>query len=117
MTIMKWGKKKWKITKKVIQSLEKLSYSMAYNVDDKKNEPVEITIPYTVYRELGINVKKEINSWNQYLGQAHGLYIGKKRFGPQQMKLVSVDVSDITIGPKSTIHTASISITLREVRE
>lgn len=116
MTIMKWGKKKWKINKKVIQSLEKLSYSMSYNVDDKKKDPVEITIPYAVYRELGVNVKKEVNNWKKYLGETHGLYIGKKRFGPKRMKLVSVDVSDILVAPKSTIHAASISITLREVK-
>ncbi len=117
MVMMKWGKKKWKLSKKKIMSLEQLSYSMSYNTEDKKKEPRTISVPYTVYREFGVNVKKEVSDWNKFLGKSYGLYIGKKRFGPKKMKLTGVDVSDINITPKGVVQSASISLSLEEVKK
>lgn len=117
MVMMKWGGKKWTLSKKTIMSLEKLSMSMGYNTEDNKREPITISIPYTVYKEYGVDVNMEVSAWAFYLGSENGLYIGTERFGPMRMKLVGVDVSDINVTPGGIIQSATLSISLEEVME
>lgn len=115
MAVMaKWGPKKWKISNKKLNPIEELSLKMAYDTDEKKKEKREVTLPYKVYKEFGVNVDKEISSWYKLLGKSNGLYLGKKRMGPKKLKLVDVSVSAIKVTDTGVVRSAEFSLSFAE---
>ena len=115
MAVMaKWGPKKWKISKKKLNPINELSLKMGYDTDKKKKEKREVTLPYEVYKEFGVNVNKEISSWYNLLGTSNGLYLGKKRFGPKTLKLIDVSVSAIKVTDTGIVRSAEFSLNFIE---
>lgn len=114
-TVMaKWGSKKWTVSTKKLNPVDNISYGMSYDKEKKKKEKRSITIPYTVYKEFGVDVKKEIDAWYKVLGKSNGLYLGKKRFGPKKLKLISVNVSSIKITETGIVRSAEFSLNFEE---
>lgn len=113
-TMAKWGKKKWKITSSKLNPIDEVSYTMGYDADEGKKEKRTVKVPYTVYKEFGVNVQKEIDDWYKLLGKSNPLYFGKKRFGPKKLKLISVDVSSVQVSDTGTVRSASFSLSLTE---
>lgn len=115
MSIMcKWGKKKWKVSKKKVKPIGTLTYDMSYDKEKKKKDKRTITLEYKVYLETGVKVKKEITSWYKKLGKKNGLYVGAKRFGPKKMRLDAVNASDIQTLENGKIHYATIKLSFTE---
>lgn len=113
-TMAKWASKKWRISDKQLNPILALSYDMGYNTDDKKKEKRTVSFPYKVYKEFGVNVDEEIGSWYKLLGKTSGLYLGKKRFGPKQLKLTEVSVSNIEVTDTGIIRSAEFSLSFIE---
>ena len=106
----KWGDKRWIINSKVINPLDAFSYSMSWDPDTKSKKQDTMTLPYTVYKEFGVNVKKEIHLLKSMIGEEHALYIGTERFGASNMVLVDVSMSDIQTTPAGTIRKVTFSL-------
>ncbi|MDE7425582.1 MAG: hypothetical protein K2N51_18130 [Lachnospiraceae bacterium] len=113
----KWGSKKWKVSKKMILPIENASLNMSYDTEKKKKEKRTCTIPYNIYLEFGVDVKKEIDFWYKNLGKNNPLYLGKTRFGSNKMKLTGADVTEVATTQNGTIRSASISLSFEEVKE
>lgn len=116
LIMAKWGSKKWKVSKKMILPIENASLNMSYNTEKKKKEKRTCTIPYNIYLEFGVDVKKEIDFWYKNLGKNNPLYLGKSRFGSNKMKLIEADVTDVVTTQNGTIRSASISLSFEEVK-
>lgn len=110
----KWGKKKWQCTSKKIMPIED-DLAIAYGVNDKnKKEAQTISFSYVPKLALGIDVKKEVESWSSLVGKVNPLYIGTKRFGPKKLKLKSVSVSDIAVYSNGKPTQAGITLNFEE---
>lgn len=114
-TIMaKWGKKKWRISSKKLNPIGEISYTMPYDSDADEKGKRSVKVPYTVYKEFGVDVDTEINDWYRLLGSINGLYIGKKRFGPAKLKLTDVSVASIHVSDGGVVRSASFSLSFTE---
>ncbi len=113
-TMAKWGNKKWKITTSKLNPVDEVSYSMSFNSEEGKKEKRTVKVPYTVYKEFGVNVQQEIDDWYMFLGKSNPLYFGKKRFGPKKLKLTAVDVSEVKVSDTGVVRSASFSLSLTE---
>lgn len=113
--IAKWGNKKWEISSKKLNPVNEISIDMGYNTDEKRKEKRTVKVPYKVYKEFGVDVENEINSWYEELGKAAGLYIGSKRFGPKLLKLTNVSASAIQATDTGVIRSAEFSLDFEEV--
>ena len=112
--ICKWGKKKWKVSRKKILSVGELTYEMEYDTEKKKKKKRTVSFSYTVYLETGVKVQKEISSWRKKVGKKKRLYIGPKRFDPKKMRLTKVSTSGINVMRNGVIHYATIQLTFTQ---
>ena len=110
----KWGKKRWYINSKKINPINALSLDMAYDTDEGTKSKRTISLPYELYSEMGMSVRKEVNQWYKRLGKSYPLYLGTKRFGAKKFKLTDVSVSDITVTQKGGIKSAAITLSFEE---
>lgn len=122
----KWGNKGFIISPSKIVTLENLSTGMKLKTNSE-NDTSGTPTTNTRGRELqtvsletkylaaaGVDPRGQIDEWNAELGKIYPLYIGGKRFGPPQMMLTSVDVSDIHLTAKGEMISVAISVTLEE---
>lgn len=113
MVQAKWGKKKWLIkSDKILPISDDLSIQYSLNNKNKKAK-IPVSFSYAPLSATGANVNKEIDIWKKYIGKTHPLYIGKKRFGPKRLKLISVEASDIKVYRTKKIS-AGIKLTFEE---
>lgn len=113
----KWGPMKWVFKSKKMLPIEN-DLSISYSLNEKnKREKIPVSFSYVPNVASGANVRKELERWKKLLGKSYPLYIGKKRFGPRQLKLVSVDESDIEVYSGGATVSASISLSFEERRK
>ena len=112
--ICKWGKKKWKVSRKKILPLGELTYEMEYDTEKKKKKKRTVQFSYTIYLETGVDVRKEISSWRKKVGKKKRLYIGPKKFDPKTMRLTKVSSSGINVMLNGAIHYATIQLTFTQ---
>lgn len=125
----KWGNKGFIISPSKVVALENLSTEFKLKTNSE-NDTSGTPTTNTRGRELqtisfetkylaaaGVDPRGQIAEWNAELGKTYPLYIGGKRFGPPQMMLTGVDVSDIQLTAKGEMISVSISVTLQEYDE
>lgn len=125
----KWGNKGFIVSPSKIVALENLSTAIKLKTNSE-NDTSGTPTTNTRGRELqtisfsakylaaaGVNPRGQINEWEAELGNAYPLYIGGKRFGPAQMMLTAIEVSDIQLTAGGEMLSVTISITLQEYDE
>lgn len=83
----------------------------------KGAEPYSISISTVCLRAAGVDPRKQVEEWEEQLGNAYPLYIGGERFGPKKMYLKKVDSSDYKFNNSGTIVSLSMDLEFEEFVE
>ena len=107
-SMAKWGKKTWGINSTKVLALEGLSFSYTQVADNNSSteekkltnergtELFPLTFTTTLHAGAGIDVRKEIESWQDLVTKVDYLYLNGKKLGPKlQLRKVSVDVQQL----------------------
>lgn len=124
-TMAKWGPKKWAVSAKKVVALQGLSFSYAQVADnntsteDKKptnergTELFPLSFTTTLHSGAGVDVRKEIESWEKLVTQVDYFYLGGKKLGPK-LQLRKVDVSDVKLDDLGRMRLATLSFEFKE---
>lgn len=124
-TMAQWGSKKWAVSSKKVVALEGLSFSFAQVADnnssteDKKptnergTELFPLSFTTTLHSGAGVDVRKEIESWEKLVTKVNYFYLGGKKLGPM-FQLRKVAVSDIKLDNLGRMRLATLSFEFME---
>lgn len=125
-----WRDMKWELSQNVINRLESLSTSFEMkkeeNSDKQGNSPTQqvaindiaISLTTTYRVETGTkNIKAMISKWKSLIGKAGPLIIGSEIFGPEQVQLQSVGVSNIHIRADGVFTAVTLDFKFVEYRQ
>lgn len=107
-TMAQWGSKKWVVSASKVMALEGLSFSYAQaaeenkSTEDKKTtnergrELFTLSFTTTLHSGAGVDVRKEIESWESLVTKTDYFYLNGKRLGPKlQLRKVSANVDKV----------------------
>lgn len=66
-------------------------------------------------KAAGVDPRERFEEWTSLVGSANPLYIGEQRFGPAQMLLKSVAISESILSTEGVFLSITLTITLEEV--
>lgn len=124
-----WGPKAWEISSQKVAALNGVSATVELdteNSDDKAGSPAtktkalklqKFTFDFDLASVTGSDVRDEYESWTTLVGQYAPFYLGGQRFGPENMQLTSVDLSNTTLDNFGRILMGRITIGLTEYAE
>lgn len=127
--IASWGPKKWEISPRKIVAIDGISTSVTLKAESNNDtsgtppintrglELIPVSLEVKLQAVAGIDVRQEITSWEQLVGEVYPLYLGGQRFGPAQLQLQSVSTSDYVVDHRGRILSAALSIALLEYQE
>ena len=123
MVIATWGEKKFGVSQKRIDGLEKITLGIDVTTKTKKdkkqeylvhkvNKPRTISLDVSYYRNLGCDVEAELLEWIRLAHQAKTAYIfvGGRTMGSCKFMLVSVSVHETSIAPDTHFEHAKITL-------
>lgn len=124
-TMAKWGPKTWGVSSKQIVALQDLSFSYEQIADnntsteDKKTtnergtELFPLSFTTTLHSGAGVDVRKEIESWESLVTQVNYFYLNGKKLGPK-LQLRKVSVGNVTLDDLGRIRLATLSFEFKE---
>lgn len=121
----KKGTKTWQVSSSYIMDFD--SFSTSYELNAESNKSVEgspktnqrgmkkksLSFSSNINVALGIDVRKEFESWEKWIGQTGILKIGGKKFGPNWM-LTSVKPSDVKIDDSGRFRSMKLTYSFEE---
>lgn len=121
----KKGTKTWQVSSSYIMDFD--GFSTAYELNAEDNETVEgspksnqrglkkknLSFSSSLHITLGIDVRKEFESWENWVGQVGILKIGGKKFGPNWM-LTSVKPSEVQIDDSGRFLSMKLTYSFEE---
>ena len=122
----KWGSKGFIVGPGKVVPLSNLSTSVELksesNNDTSGTPPTNtrgrelqtITLETTYLAAAGVDPRGQIEEWQSLIGEKNSLYIQGRRFGPKQMQLTRVDVSNVVFSNGGAFLSADVAITLVE---
>lgn len=130
MAVMaKWSSKSWEVSSRRVAALNGISAGVKLNTensDDKAGSPATKTkalelqtmnFDFDLATVAGCDVREEYESWTALVGQFAPFFLAGRRFGPANMLLTAVNLSDTTLDDFGRILKGKISITLAEYAE
>lgn len=125
-TMAKWGPKTWAVSAKKVVALEGLSFSYE-QVADNNNSTEEKKVTNHRGKELfplsftttlhagagGINVRAEVESWQELVTQVNYFYLNGKQLGPK-LQLRKVSVSNVKLDDFGRMRLATLSFEFKE---
>lgn len=130
MVMAQWGEMTWGVSPEQIAFLESFTASYGVevntNADKDGNSPtekvaqklVEFSLSTTYMVETGTrDVRGVVNRWSGLVGKVHPLIIGIAAFGPGNMMLMSVSVSNVRLTADGTMKAATIDLQFKEYSE
>lgn len=121
-----WGPKGFIVSPSKIVPLMNLATSFSVKTD-KGNDTSGTSTTNTLGRELqsvslstlyvrgaGVDPRGQIAEWEALVGKSHTLYIEGQRFGPTNLMLKSVDVSDILLSNTGKFLQCAIALKFEE---
>lgn len=130
MAVMaKWSNKTWGVSSRRIAALNGVSASVELdteNNDDKAGSPATNTkalklqsfnFDFDLAAVAGCDVRSEYESWVAMVGIYAPFYLAGRRFGPANLQLTAVSLSDTTLDDFGRILKGKISISLTEYAE
>lgn len=130
MAVMaKWNSKTWEVSGNRIAALNGVSASVKLNTensDDKAGSPSTktkalelqtMTFDFDLATVAGCDVRSEYESWTALVGEYAPFFLAGRRFGPENLQLTAVSLSDTTLNDFGQILKGKISITLTEYAE
>ena len=121
----KEGKKAWMVTPSFIMDFD--GFSTSYELNAESNAAVEgsplsnqrglkkktLSFSSNLVDGLGIDVRKEFESWEKWIGLTGILQIGGKKFGPNWM-LTSVKPGDVQIDDSGRFRSMKLTYSFEE---
>ena len=130
MAVMaQWNSKRWEVSSRKISALNGVSASVELdteNSDDKAGSPATKTkalklqtfnFDFDLATVAGCDVRGEYESWTALVGQYAPFYLAGRRFGPANLQLTAVSLSDTTLDDRGRILKGKITISLTEYAE
>ena len=105
--IATWGPKGFIVSPQKIVPFDGLSTSVTLKEDSENDtsgtaptntkglELQAVSLSTTYFRGAGVDPRAQWDEWCSLVGEAYPLYIGEERFGPQKLKLKSVNLSEV----------------------
>lgn len=124
-TMAKWGPKTWGVSAKKVMSLEGLGFSFTQVSDgsEKKTkaekrgtELFPLSFTTVLHSGAGVDVLKEIESWEKLVTQVNYFYLGGKKLGPK-LQLRKVDVGETKVDDLGRLRLATLSFEFKEYDE
>lgn len=127
-TMAKWGSKTWAVSSQKVLALEGLAFSYAQVADnntsteDKKTtnergtELFPLSFTTVLHSGAGVDVRAEIESWQQLVTKVNYFYLGGKKLGPK-LQLRKVGVSNVKLDNLGRIRLATLSFEFKEYDE
>ncbi len=124
-----WNGKTWGVSSQRIAALNGISYSVELdteNSDDKAGSPAtktkalklqSMSFDFDLAAAVGCDVRSEYESWTALVGQYAPFYLAGRRFGPANLQLTGVSLSDTTLDNFGRILKGKITIKLTEYAE
>ena len=129
MAVMaKWGSKTWEVSAKQVIALENLSFSFTQVADnntsteekkttnERGTELFPLTFTTVLHSGAGVDVRKEIEEWQQLVTKVDTFYLNGKKLGPK-LQLRKVAVGDITLDDLGRMRLATLSFEFKEYDE
>lgn len=122
----RWGPKGFIISPKKIVAIEdfKTSYELKTDTNEdtsgtpptntKGRELQPVTMSTQYLRATGTDPRGQIEEWGSLVGKHHPLCINEKVFGPANMQLQKVDVSDVLFNNEGVMLGCTVSLTFME---
>jgi len=127
-TIAQWGPKTWKVDSSQILALEGLSFSYQQKADNNSttedDEPTNergtelftLSFQSVLHANAGVDIRSEIESWEQLVTEASYFYLEGKQLGPL-MQLRKVGVSNVKLDDLGRLRVATLSFEFKEYDE
>lgn len=124
-----WNGKTWGVSSQRIAALNGISHSVELdteNSDDKAGSPAtktkalklqSMSFDFDLAAAVGCDVRSEYESWTALVGQYAPFYLAGRRFGPANLQLTGVSLSDTKLDNLGRILTGKITIKLTEYAE
>lgn len=124
-----WNGKTWGVSSQRIAALNGVSSSVELdteNSDDKAGSPAtktkalklqSMSFDFDLAAAVGCDVRSEYESWTALVGQYAPFYLAGRRFGPANLQLTAVSLSDTKLDNLGRILTGKITIKLTEYAE
>ena len=121
-----WNGKTWGVSSQRIAALNGVSHSVELdteNSDDKAGSPAtktkalklqSMSFDFDLAAAVGCDVRSEYESWTALVGQYAPFYLAGRRFGPANLQLTGVSLSDTKLDNLGRILTGKITIKLTE---
>lgn len=124
--LAQWGPKGFLVSPEKIVTFNGFSTSIELNDDSqndtsgkaptntkgKKKQIINMSITYV--RSAGVDPRGQFEEWESLVGKANPLYIGGKRFGPENIQLKKIDLSGLQLANDGTFLTATIAVSFEE---
>ena len=124
-----WNGKTWGVSSQRIAALNGVSSSVELdteNSDDKAGSPAtktkalklqSMSFDFDLASAVGGDARGEFESWTSLVGQYAPFYLAGRRFGPANLQLTGVSLSDTTLDNLGRILKGKITINLTEYAE
>ena len=124
-----WNGKTWGVSSQRIAALNGVSSSVELdteNSDDKAGSPAtktkalklqSMSFDFDLASAVGGDARGEFESWTSLVGQYAPFYLAGRRFGPANLQLTGVSLSDTTLDNFGRILKGKITINLTEYAE
>lgn len=111
-----WNGKTWGVSSQRIAALNGVSHSVELdteNSDDKAGSPAtktkalklqSMSFDFDLAAAVGCDVRSEYESWTALVGQYAPFYLAGRRFGPANLQLTGVSLSDTIAEQADTIE-------------
>lgn len=125
-TMAKWGPKTWAVSSRQVMALEDLSFSYEQVADNndatEENRPTNergvelfpLSFTTVLHSGAGVDVRKEIESWQALVTKVNPFYLNGKRLGPSKLQLRKVSVSGVKLDDFGRMRLATLSFELKE---
>lgn len=124
-----WAGKTWEVSSRKVAALNGVSATVELdteNTDDKAGSPATKTkalklqtfnFDFDLATVAGCDPRSEFDSWTALVGQYAPFHLAGRRFGPANLQLTAVALSDTTLDDFGRIMKGKIAITLTEYAE
>lgn len=124
-TMAKWGSKTWAVSAKKVVTLEGLSFSYTQVADnntsteekkttnERGTDLFPLSFTTVLHSGAGVDVRKEIESWEKLVTKVNYFYLGGKKLGPK-LQLRKVSVSNVKIDDMGRMRLATLSFEFKE---
>lgn len=121
-----WNGKEWSVNADEIKHLGEVSASLELETetnDDKEGSPAvktmnmkaqEFSFSFFVSGYAGTDVREEYEGWTELVGKYAPFYLGGKRFGPKNVQLTKVELSNGQINDFGELFSGQIGVSFQE---